>query len=101
MKDKLKKAFLIGIGAMATTGEKIDELVDELVAKGDVTAEEGKKILDEYKEKVKANQQDMSNKAKEELSKMLDKMNLATKKDLEEIKARLDAIEQKLNGNPQ
>ncbi|MBZ4665325.1 hypothetical protein [Mahella sp.] len=101
MKDKLKKAFLIGIGAMAATGEKIDELVDELVAKGDVTAEEGKKILDQYKEKVKANQQDISSKAKEELSKMLDKMNLATKKDLEEIKARLDAIEQKLNNNPQ
>lgn len=101
MKDKLKKAFLIGIGAMAATGEKIDELVDELVAKGDVTAEEGKKILDEYKEKVKANQQDISSKAKEELSKMLDKMNLATKNDLEEIKARLDAIEQKLNNNPQ
>ncbi|AEE97052.1 phasin family protein [Mahella australiensis] len=101
MKDKLKKAFLIGIGAMAATGEKIDELVDELVAKGDVTAEEGKKILDEYKEKVKANQQDMSNKVKEELSKMLDKMNLATKKDLEEIKVRLDAIERKLNDGPQ
>jgi len=79
MKDAFKKALLLGIGAMAATGEKVDSLIDELVAKGEVTAEEGKRILNEYKEKVKSDP------------------NLATKTDLEEIKARLDAIEKKLN----
>jgi len=65
MKDAFKKALLLGIGAMAATGEKVDSLIDELVAKGEVTAEEGKRILNEYKEKVKSDP------------------NLATKTDLE------------------
>lgn len=97
MKDKLRKAFLFGIGAMAATGEKIDDLIDELIAKGEVTSDEGKKIMDEWKEKVKANQRELGDRIKEEINKVISKLDLATKKDIEELRARLDAIEQKLN----
>lgn len=97
MKDKLRKAILFGIGAMAATGEKIDDLIDELVAKGEVTSEEGKKIMDEWKEKVKANQRELGDRIKDEINKVISKLDLATKKDIDELRARLDAIEQKLN----
>jgi hypothetical protein len=42
--DGFKNIFLAGIGAMAITGEKSKELVDQLVAKGELTVDQGKQI---------------------------------------------------------
>ena len=39
--DGFKNIFLAGIGALAYTGEKGKELVDALVAKGEMTVEQG------------------------------------------------------------
>ena len=40
--DGLKKLLLAGIGAAALTGEKAQDLVDDLVKKGELTVEQGK-----------------------------------------------------------
>ena len=36
--DGLRKVFLAGVGALATTVEKSQEIVDDLVKKGELTA---------------------------------------------------------------
>ena len=50
--DGFKDIFLAGIGAMAITGEKTKELVDQLIAKGELTVDQGKEINSELKHKV-------------------------------------------------
>lgn len=50
--DGFKNIFLAGIGAMAITGEKTKELVDQLVAKGELTVDQGKEINSELKHKA-------------------------------------------------
>ena len=50
--DGLRKVFLAGIGALATTVEKSQEIVDELVKKGELTVEQGKALNAELKHKV-------------------------------------------------
>lgn len=50
--DGFKNIFLAGIGAMAITGEKSKELVDQLVAKGELTVDQGKQINTELKNKA-------------------------------------------------
>ncbi len=40
----LKKVLLAGIGAVAVTGEKSKELLDEMVKKGELTVEQGKAL---------------------------------------------------------
>lgn len=52
--DGFKDIFLAGIGAMALTGEKAKEMVDRLIAKGELTVEQGKVINSELKHKVEA-----------------------------------------------
>lgn len=51
--DGIKKAFLIGVGAVATGFEKSQELVEELVSKGELTLEQGKALNAELTRKVK------------------------------------------------
>ena len=50
--DGLRKVFLAGVGALATTVEKSQEIVDDLVKKGELTVEQGKALNAELKHKV-------------------------------------------------
>lgn len=53
LNEDLRKIFLIGIGAMAITGEKALEFVDTLAAKGDLTMEQGKVLNQELRCAIK------------------------------------------------
>lgn len=53
LSDELKKVFLAGVGAVAMTAEKSKDLVDQLVAKGEITMEQGKVLNEELKRKCK------------------------------------------------
>ena len=44
--DAFKNVFLAGVGALALGAEKSKELVDDLVAKGQITVEQGKDMTD-------------------------------------------------------
>lgn len=50
--DGFKDIFLAGIGAMAITGEKTRDLVDQLISKGELTVDQGKQINTELKHKA-------------------------------------------------
>ena len=51
--EELRRFFLSGIGAMATTAEKSKEIVDAFVRKGELTVEQGRIINEELKRDVK------------------------------------------------
>ena len=50
--DGLRKVFLAGVGALATTVEKGQEIVDDLVKKGEITVEQGKALNTALKRKT-------------------------------------------------
>ncbi|WEV75189.1 phasin family protein [Bifidobacterium sp. ESL0800] len=67
--DGLRTVFLAGIGAMATTAEKGQEIVDALVKKGELTVEQGRTLNTELKHKaqeVKDDMKEQNAKAKDE-----------------------------------
>lgn len=57
--DGLRTVFLAGIGALATTAEKGQEIVDGLVKKGELTVEQGKALNTELKHKAHEVKDDM------------------------------------------
>lgn len=50
--DGFKDIFFAGIGALAITGEKAKDVVDKLVAKGEITVDQGKQINNELTRKA-------------------------------------------------
>lgn len=64
--DGLRKVFLAGVGALATTVEKSQEIVDDLVKKGELTVEQGKALDAELKHKVAEVKESSEAKAAEE-----------------------------------
>lgn len=50
--DGLRSIMLAGIGAMAMTGEKAQELVGQLIEKGEITVDQGKELNNELRHKA-------------------------------------------------
>ena len=53
MKESVRKLGLIGAGLWAMTEERVNELVKDLVDKGDISKEEGKKVVQDVLEESK------------------------------------------------
>lgn len=63
--EGFKSVFLAGIGALAIGGEKGKELVDTLVAKGEMTIDQGKQINQELQYKANSATKDIRESALE------------------------------------
>lgn len=50
--NDLKKILLVGVGAVAVTAEKSEEVIKELVKKGELTVEQGKALSEDLKHKI-------------------------------------------------
>ena len=91
MEDMLKKIFLAGIGTLALTYEKSNEMIQTLVEKGKITVEQGKELNEELKRVI--NNKDNTKDNKEDLKEILKDLNLATKEDLANLELRIRNIE--------
>lgn len=84
MDDTLRKIFLVGVGAIATTADKSKEIIEDLVKKGEITVEQGKVLNDELKHKVSEKINKVTSVKVEEMS----------KEERDALRAQLDAIDQ-------
>jgi polyhydroxyalkanoate synthesis regulator phasin len=97
MLEFIKKTMLAGVGIAVVTKDKILEVFDEMVNKGEMTRDEAiemtEKIVNEGKEETE--------KAKIEASKlfndMLHKANIVTKEQHEALLKRVKALEGRLH----
>lgn len=87
--DSLKKIFLVGIGAMATSTEKCMEIIDDLVKKGEVTVEQGKVLNEELKRSIKEKENEVSN---EKVSEVLSEIKKMSPEEIEKLKNKLNYI---------
>ena len=92
--DGLKKLVLMGIGAAALTAEKSQQIVDELVKRGEITVEQGKELNQELKRNVKKSLDEISAAAQEKDAEIKE----TVEKKEEEIKAEADSLEQMIAG---
>ena len=91
--DVIRNALLAGFGVQ----EKVKEIVDDLVKKGELSESQGAKLVKEWTEKVEKNTDDVSKSISEIIAKTLDKMNLPTKGDVEKLQEKIDAFEARVS----
>ena len=93
MKEMLKNALYVGLGAAFLTKEKIEELKADLIEKGKISQEEGKQFVDDLLRK--------SEKAKDQLDLWINKrvedrikqLNLATKDEIAELERKIEELQ--------
>lgn len=96
MELSLKNLLLAGIGAMAVTYDKAEEMVGELVKKGELTVSQGRELNEELKRKIREKKEEAaSSETAEKVKSMLSGLSFASKQDVEELRRRVDELEKK------
>ena len=94
LSEGLKKVFLAGVGAVATTTEAAKDLVDQLVKKGELTVEQGKVLNEELKHNVKEKVNDhVTVKIIKEYKDVMNAVDHMIKEERDQLRERLDAAD--------
>ncbi|MEW6162136.1 MAG: phasin family protein [Nitrospirota bacterium] len=90
--DIVRKALLAGFGAQ----EKVREFIDDLVKKGELSKSQGAKLIKTWTEKADKGTERFTKNVSNMINKTLEKMNLPTKKDIQELNKKIEALSKKL-----
>ncbi|RZN36524.1 MAG: hypothetical protein EF813_07215 [Methanosarcinales archaeon] len=93
MIESLRKLGLLGIGAVAITEEKVKQVVNELVEKGDVSTEEGKTLVNELLAEKKKQMQDLDEKISMDVHNAIGKSKIASKDDVSRLEDKITELE--------
>lgn len=96
--DLLERMFLLGVGAFALTKEKVDDAVEDLVARGRISQEEGNDLMSEIGNRGTEQRDMVSRFMQEQFDKLLAGANIATKADVERLEADIAALRAELRG---
>jgi poly(hydroxyalkanoate) granule-associated protein len=93
MKDFIRKSMLVGMGLATVTREKIEQTIDELIKKGEMSEKEGKEAIDELVEKSKEMKKDLTDKVENMVSDTLKKLNIPSRDEFQELKDKVERMD--------
>jgi polyhydroxyalkanoate synthesis regulator phasin len=96
VKDLLEKTLLAGLGAVALTKERADDLVDELTKRGRMTGEEAREVVDGLTHRWRGDAMRFSERAGSTISGLSRELGLVTRREWEELELRLAQVEHRL-----
>lgn len=96
MLEIVEKTLLTGIGAMALTQKKAEELIDDLKKRMNLTEEEGKNLLDKLRDAAKGNQKKLEEMAQDEVKKACDRIGVVTTEEFKKLQHKVEQLEKQL-----
>ena len=96
LRDLAEEAVLAGVGAVVLTKERVDELVDELSRKGQLTREDARDVVDEMVGRWRGDAVRLGERASSTLGGVFREVGLVTRREYEELELRLAQLEHRL-----
>lgn len=96
MIDLLKKGLFFGMGLFEEGKEKVEALVDDLVNAGEVAREEKDRMVEKVTQKIKEQEQIISDKINSEIKRTIEKLGLPTKAEFDKLAQEVEALKKKL-----
>lgn len=92
--EGVRKIFLAGVGAAATTAETTKDIIDKLVEKGELTVEQGKVFNEELKHNAKSKvKEHVSVNVTRNFSDAFDSVEKMSAEELQKLKERIAEVE--------
>ena len=98
MTGLIEKSFLLGLGVMTLTRDKVVQVVNSLVEEGEVKAEEAPSIVDKLVTRGAEEREELRRLVQEELDQVRANVVLASRKDIEELGRKIDELTAKVEG---
>ncbi|MCZ7400116.1 MAG: phasin family protein [Candidatus Methanoperedens sp.] len=93
MSDMVRKMGLFGIGVISLTQEKIEEFSQEMIKKGEMSKEEGKKFVKDVLSEKEKQMKDIENKINKRVKETLGKSGVVMKSDLAALERKIEKLE--------
>ncbi len=97
MLELIKRGFFASIGAAILTKEKIDEATRRLVEEGKLTSAESEKLAEDLIRAGEQQWEEINAKTSTTFSKFTESLEFVRKKDFDELKKRLDLLEERVS----
>ena len=91
--DTFKKMGLFGLGLISLTQEKIEEFSQEMIKKGEISREEGRRFVKEVLSEQEKQMKDLENKIDEKVKETLKKSGVAMKNDISSLEKKIEDLE--------
>jgi len=82
MSNAFKKSINLGLGLLLYSREKVEELVEELVGRGEVAKKDARQFASELMQRGEEQREELKRLIQGEITKALDRVNVAKKEDL-------------------
>lgn len=92
----VKKILYTGVGVVAATTERLQIAIDELVEKGKLSEEEGKKVVDDVVKNTETHKGQYEARFKRIVDTAYDKLNLPKSDTIAKLEKRIKSLEVKL-----
>jgi polyhydroxyalkanoate synthesis regulator phasin len=92
MKDTIERSVLAGIGLLSLTRDKAQKYVDELVFSGEAKREDATELVDRLTKRGEDERASMRTLVRDEVSKVMGEIGIATTKDVQDLKNKIDAM---------
>ena len=93
MFDLLKKTILTGIGIASLTKDKIEELGKKISEESKLSAEEGKKLVNDLLKQSEKARMDLETQVQKLVKIALEKLDIPTRDDLNRLEKRIIKLE--------
>ncbi len=93
MSEMLRKMGLFSIGIISLTQEKIEEFSQEMIKKGEMSREEGKKFVKDVLSEKEKQVKDLENKINEVVKANIEKSGLVMKSDISALEKKIEKLE--------
>ncbi len=97
MLEIVEKAILTGLGAVALSQKKAEELMNEMKEKYKLSEEEGKAFLDRLQGFAKEGREKVAEAAEAEVKKVMERVGVVPRDDYDQLLKRVVALERRLS----
>jgi len=97
MLDLTRKAILTGVGLGLVAKDKIDEVIQAIREENKLTEEESRKLAKELLNEAEEARENLEEKVKKTVRDVLGKLDIPSRSDFEDLKARIEKLGQQMN----
>jgi len=96
MQNLIKKTILAGLGVLSLSHEKAEKIVKDLIKRGEVAETEEAKFVKDLMKQAEKNRVEIETKIKKMVEKTLTKLDIPTRKELNELKEKVNKLTKQL-----
>jgi polyhydroxyalkanoate synthesis regulator phasin len=96
IRDLIERTFLIGVGAAAFTIDRVQELIDEFVRRGELSSEEGREMVDRILNRSRSEARSAMRRYDSSVQGALRDFGIAGRREFEDLEMRLRQLEHRV-----